>query len=152
MRMLKSMMTMFVGSFLVHYFIMPPIMVSKNIYITNNVGKVYLSCIVGLTMVTLETFIHDQQYKVFSWKLYISLAGLLTLFIYLFRRQIKINDKQYLENMIEHHSMSLLTTEEILKKTDNYDVTKLAKKILQTQNDEITVMNHLIQKINLSEG
>ena len=41
-----------------------------------------------------------------------------------------VKDKQYLEGMIEHHSMGVLTSEEILKKTDNYDVAKLAKNII----------------------
>ena len=49
--------------------------------------------------------------------------------------------------MIEHHSMALLTSEEILKKTDNYDVAKLAKNIIQTQKDEIRVMETLAKKI-----
>jgi uncharacterized protein (DUF305 family) len=42
--------------------------------------------------------------------------------------------------------MALLMSDEILKKTDNYDVTKLAKNIIQTQNDEIKTMTHLINK------
>jgi uncharacterized protein (DUF305 family) len=48
--------------------------------------------------------------------------------------------------MIEHHSMALLTSEEILKKTDNYNVAKIAKNIIQTQQDEIRVMRELINK------
>ena len=147
MRSIKSMITMFVGSFLIQYFMMPPIMVNKSEYITNNLGKVYLSTIMGLFMITMELLMHDHQYHVFSLKLYTILAGLIAFFIYLYRRQVRINDKQYLEEMIEHHSMALLTSEEILKKTDNYDVTKLAKKIIQTQKDEIQVMTNLINKM-----
>ena len=48
--------------------------------------------------------------------------------------------------MIEHHSMALLTSEEILKKTDNYDIAKLAKNIIQTQSDEINTMKNLLIK------
>jgi len=48
--------------------------------------------------------------------------------------------------MIEHHSMGILTSEEILKKTDNYDVAKLAKNIIQTQKDEIVTMKTLLGK------
>jgi uncharacterized protein (DUF305 family) len=48
--------------------------------------------------------------------------------------------------MIEHHSMALLQSEEILKKTDNYDVAKVAKKIIQSQNDEIQFMTDLLKK------
>jgi hypothetical protein len=88
-------------------------------------------------MLFLEVMMHDYQYKVFSINLYTLLAFGLLLFIYLYRNQVKINDKQYLEGMIEHHSMGIFTSEEILKKTNDYNVTKLAKNIIQQQKDEI---------------
>ena len=56
------------------------------------------------------------------------------------------NDKQYLEGMIEHHSMALFTSEEILKKTNDYNIAKIAKNIIQTQNDEIREMRELLNK------
>ena len=74
------------------------------------------------------------------------IAGLV-LFVYLYRKQFAIKDKQYLEEMIEHHSMALLTSEEILKKTDNYDIAKLAKNIKSQQTDELRVMNELLNNL-----
>jgi uncharacterized protein (DUF305 family) len=71
---------------------------------------------------------------------------MLALFVYLYRKQVAVDDKQYLEGMIEHHSMGIFTSEEILKKTDNYDVAKIAKNIIQTQNDELRAMRELINK------
>jgi uncharacterized protein (DUF305 family) len=105
-----------------------------------------MATIMGLTMVLLEIMMHDHQYSVFSYKWYIVLFSLVAVFIYLYRKQIAINDKQYVEGMIEHHSMALLTSEEILKKTDNYNDDKLAKNIIQTQKDEIREMKGLMQK------
>jgi uncharacterized protein (DUF305 family) len=137
---------MFVGSFLIQYFLMPPIMVNNRLYITNNIGKAYLATIMGLFMILLEVMMHDHQYKVFSSNFYIILIALLALFVYLYRAQVAINDKQYLEGMIEHHSMGIFTSEQILKKTDNYDVAKLAKNIIQQQEDEIRTMRELLQK------
>lgn len=121
-------------------------MVSNRIYVTNNIGKVYMSVIMGLFMILLEIMMHDHQYKVFSLNLYVFIVIGLIFFIYLYRKQVAIDDKQYLEGMIEHHSMALLTSEEILKKTDNYDITKLAKNIIQTQSDELKEMQQLLQK------
>jgi Ca2+/Na+ antiporter len=137
---------MFVGSFFIQYFLMSPIMVSKRIYITNDLGKAYMAVIMALFMVVLEIMMHDHQYHVLSLHLYCILIAGLVLFIYLYRKQFAIKDKQYLEEMIEHHSMALLTSEELLKKTDNYDVAKLAKNIIQTQNDEIRTMRNLLLK------
>jgi uncharacterized protein (DUF305 family) len=97
-------------------------------------------------MVLIEVMMHDHQYHVLSLNWYVILFGLVALFTYLYRNQIAINDKQYLEGMIEHHSMAILQSEEILKKTDNYDVAKVAKKIIQSQNDEIQFMTDLLRK------
>jgi len=125
---------------------MPPIMVNNRLYITNNIGKAYLATIMGIFMILLEVMMHDHQYHVFSTNFYIVLSALLALFVYLYRAQVAINDKQYLEGMIEHHSMGIFTSEQVLKKTDNYDVAKLAKNIIQQQEDEIRMMRELIQK------
>jgi len=126
---------------------MPPIMVSKFSYITNNVGKIYMATIMALSMVIIEVMMHDHHYNVLSVNWYAILFALLAIFTYLYRKQIAINDKQYLEGMIEHHSMGIFTSEEILKKTDNYDVAKLAKNIIQTQTDEIRFMNNILNKL-----
>jgi hypothetical protein len=144
MKITHSMFFMFVGSFIVQYFIMPPIMVNKFTYITNNIGKAYLATIMGLFMVLIEVMMHDHQYHVLSVNWYAILFALLAIFTYLYRKQIAVDDKQYLEGMIEHHSMALFQSEEILKKTDNYDVAKLAKNIIQTQTDELKFMTGLL--------
>jgi hypothetical protein len=147
MKLTNSIIIMFIGSFIIQYFIMPPVMVNNTIYITNNIGKAYMAIFMGLFMVLLEIMMHDHQYGVLSLNLYAILISLLVLFIYLYRNQIAINDKQYLEGMIEHHSMALFTSDEILKKTDNYDIAKLAKNIKSQQTDELRVMNELVNKL-----
>ena len=146
MKLSHTMIVMFVGSFLIHYFLMPPIMVNKIVYITNNLGKVYLSLITAVLMVLLEVIMHDHQYSVFSLHFYIAIAILVAIFVYLYRNQVGINDKQYLEEMVEHHSMAILTSEEVLKKTNDYNVAKIAKNIIQIQKDEIKEMQELVSK------
>ena len=146
MKITHTLVVMFIGSFIIQYFLMSPIMVNHRVNITNNIGKAYIAVIMSLFMILLEVMMHDQQYHVFSINLYVLIFFGIALFVYLYRNQIAINDKQYLEGMIEHHSMALLTSEEILKKTDNYDVSKLAKNIIQKQNDEIRSMRKLLNK------
>ena len=65
---------------------------------------------------------------------------------YAIRTQLFISQDQYLLGMIPHHSMAILTSNKILEKTDNYNVAKLAKEILQKQQDEIIVMKDLLKK------
>ena len=144
MKIIHSMIFMFVGSFIVQYFIMPPIMVNKLTYVTNNIGKAYLATIMALFMVLIEVMMHDHQYHVLSVNSYSILFALLALLTYLYRNQIAVNDKQYLEGMIEHHSMAVFQSEEILKKTDDYKIAKLAKNIIQTQTDELKIMTDFL--------
>jgi len=146
MKITHTMAIMFIGSFIIQYFFMSPIMVNNRNYITNNIGKAYMATIMGLFMVLLEVLMYDHQYSVLSLHTYIILIVCLALFIYLYRQQFAVTDKQYLEGMIEHHSMGIFTSEEILKKTDDYNVSKIAKNIIQTQNDEIKEMRDLINK------
>ena len=146
MRITHTMVVMFIGSFLIQYFLMSAIMVENRIDITNSVGKAYMAVIMSVYMLFLEIMMHDHQYGVVSTSFYIGLTSLLVLFIYLYRKQVAVNDKQYLEGMIEHHSMALLTSKEILKKTDDYNIAKLAKNIIEAQENEIKIMRDLLNK------
>ena len=59
----------------------------------------------------------------------------------------KAVSKEYLEEMIEHHSMALLTSEEILQKTESERVKRLAENIIITQEKEIEYMKQLVNSI-----
>lgn len=147
MRILYTLLIMFIGSFIIHYFIMSTIMVNGMNNITNSLGKVYLSIIIGLYMMIIEIMMRDNHYGVFSIKYYVIVIVLLVVFIYLYRTQKYITDKEYLKEMIEHHSMALLTSNKILEKTDNYNISKIAKNIIQKQEDEIKEMKELLYKL-----
>ena len=146
MKITHTMIVMFVGNFIIQYFLMPPIMIEKISDFTNSIGKAYMAIIMGIFMVLIEVAMHDHQYDVCSTNFYIALVAALLLFVYLYRKQVAIKDKQYLEGMIEHHSMALLTSEEILKKTDDYNIAKMAKNIIQTQETEIKTMKSLLNR------
>ena len=146
MKLTHRLIVMFIGSFIIQYFLIPPIMVNSIKDITNNVGKIYTVIIMCLLMGTLDVIMFDQRYGVISYHLYTLFLSFIALFTYLYRKQIAVNNKQYLEGMIEHHSMSIFTSEEILKKTNDYHIAKLAKNIIQIQNDEIKMMQDLLTK------
>ena len=69
---------------------------------------------------------------------------MLVLFTYLYRNQVYIDDTEYLNEMIEHHSMAILTSEEILQKTESTRVKKLAENIIDVQEKEIDYMIQLL--------
>jgi uncharacterized protein (DUF305 family) len=65
----------------------------------------------------------------------------------LYRRQIYVNESNYLREMIEHHDMALFTSKNILEKPDiSPRVREFAKKIIKTQTEEIKEMKQLIQE------
>ena len=78
---------------------------------------------------------------------YLFFGLLLVIFVYLYRNQVYIYDKDYLNEMIEHHSMALLTSEEILQKTTSERVKRLAENIVSTQQAEIEYMGKLVNSI-----
>ena len=144
---MNKLLMMIISSFIIQYFIMPPIMVNSITDITFTLGNAYLSLFMGLWMGVVEIIMYDMRYNVLSLKYYVGLCVLSFVCVYLYRFQIGITDKQYLEEMIEHHSMALLTSEKIVKKTDNYDVASLSKTIIQNQTDEIIKMRDILSKI-----
>ena len=113
--------------------------------ITFSVGKFYMSVIMALLMGLLEVLMFDIHMRIISLYYYLILFFMLSIFIYLYRNQIYIEDKDYLTEMIEHHSMAVLTSEEILQKTKSERIKKLAESILTTQEKEIEYMRQLIK-------
>jgi uncharacterized protein (DUF305 family) len=150
--MFKNAIYMMIASFLIQYYAMPVIMTNKTDNITNNVGKLYMSVIMAAMMGLLEVLLPmDMSTKSMnhgasaaSQGLFVlGLTTLLGAFVYLYKKQIGVNDANYLSEMIEHHSMAILTSGEIVKKTKNPKVKKLAKQILTKQKEEIKIMRSM---------
>jgi hypothetical protein len=137
---------MVIGSFLIQYFIMGLLMTNDVKNIKNSLGKFYISGIMGLLMGILEVIMSDLSMMKISFKYYIPLFLILGGFVVAYRTQFYILDNEYLREMIEHHSMAIFTSTEILNKTSDYNVAKIAKNIIENQNDEILRMNALLSK------
>jgi hypothetical protein len=123
-----------------------PIIMTDNIRnVTNSIGKLYLSAIMALMMGLLEVFMPMEGHHGKSQVLptVIVLFSLLGLFVYIYRNQKGVDDANYLTEMIEHHSMAVLTSSKIIKKTRNPRVKKLARKIEKTQKEEIEEMRKI---------
>ena len=144
MNLIYSIVMMFVGSFLIQYFIMSRIMTNIKEDITKSTGKIYMSLIMASLMSLLEILMHDMYNFMFSWHYYLFFFVLLIALIFMYKKQLFIDDKNYLEEMIEHHSMALLTSNEIIGKTKDDKVKLLATNIIKTQEREIEQMKLLL--------
>ena len=107
---------MIVCSFIIQYLAMSIIMTNSLNNITFSLGKFYISVIMSLFMGLTEVVMFDIHMQTVSFVYYLSLGIFLFLFIYLYRNQIYVDDKEYLAEMIEHHSMAILTSDGILQK------------------------------------
>ena len=143
MNIRSSLFSMLFGSFLIQFFIMSALMTNKLLNIRSTIGKFYISCIMALLMGLLEVGMYDFYMNSLSFIYYFALIFALIIFVYLYKNQIYIYDKDYLNEMIEHHSMALLTSEEILQKTGSERVKRLAENIISTQQKEIEYMEQL---------
>jgi Ca2+/Na+ antiporter len=139
-----SLFFMMIGSFIIQFGLMSIIMTNSYKNITFSIGKFYISTIMALLMGLLEVLMYDNHMHSISIHYYLILFFILSIFIYLYRNQIYIEDKDYLEEMIEHHSMALLTSNEILQKTNSERVKKFAENIISTQEKEIEYMKSLV--------
>jgi len=113
--------------------------------VTFSQGKFYMSVIMALLMGILEVLMYDVHTHMLSLNYYLTLFFALSIFVYLYRNQTYIDDKEYLKEMIEHHSMAILTSEEILQKTESARVKKLAENIIDIQEKEIDYMRQLLR-------
>ena len=144
MELTNSLWFMMLGSFIIQISVMSLIMTNAINNITFSVGKFYISVIMSILMGLLEVVMFDVHMRTISFIYYLALFFILAIFVYLYRNQMYIEDKDYLSEMIEHHSMAILTSEEILQKTHSERVRKLAENIIITQEKEIEYMKQML--------
>jgi len=87
--------------------------------------------------------------------LYINNTSLIVVFFvlvlalfYCIRKQVYIDDVQYLRGMVPHHSMAIMMSERILEKTEDEKVKVLARNIMDGQQKEINLMNEILDSKN----
>ena len=143
---------MMIVSFFIQYIIMSWVMTNDIQNIQHSLSKIYVSSIMAIIMGILEVFMHSfmtmSMSKIPFVYYYIPLFSSLILFLWLYKKQVGVDDANYLNEMIEHHSMALLTSKEILKKTTNPQVKELAEKIIKTQIAEIQQMKNIENREN----
>ena len=79
--------------------------------------------------------------------IYPFLVGLLLVAFnfYAIRKQLFIDQNQYLLGMIPHHSMAVLMSKKLLEKSDiTPEIRNYVKKIIKNQSDEIQFMKDIL--------
>jgi hypothetical protein len=104
-----------------------------------NINDFYMS----LMMIGLMFILMSIYYK--SMKLFIfgTIVSIIT-FI-LLRNQIFVNEYNYIQSMIPHHSMAVMMSKKVLDKKNIYiseDIKSLGKNIIDSQEQEIQIMKN----------
>lgn len=133
---------MFLGMFLLHVAIMPFVMIASPSDFRLSLNQVYMGLHMATWMVLLEAIMHPMP--VWAW---IASIVFLAITAAAIRFQWFISDEQYLRDMIPHHSMAVLTSQHILKKSPQPPVQILATHILTAQLQEIQTMKGLLEKM-----
>jgi len=103
----------------------------------------------GLLMASNMIWAHEIVHYLYMghFNIYVFLIGIIlsiAISIMLLREQLYVNDEQWLKRMISHHSTALTTSHNIYNKTNNTNLKKLAKDIIDTQEKEIQIMKSMI--------
>jgi hypothetical protein len=141
--MMMSNSMMFINMVIIQFVGMSYVMTDRVSNIKSSLGKLYISVIMGLFMVVAGV-LSNQRINLTSLVIFVAL---LSGSIYLYKIQYGITDKEYVKEMLEHHSMALLTSKNILQKTKNPMVSNFAAKIYNTQEKEIKEMAVLIDRL-----
>ena len=143
-----SIIIMFIGSFIIQYYIMSFIMVYRIVDIQNSVAKIYLSLLMSILNCILEIIMYDLTMVTLSVNYYTVFLTAFIVILVLYKKQIGIREKEFLKDMIEHNSMSILTSTEFLRKAKDQDIKKYAKKIIKNQNKEIDEMKEIVNELS----
>ena len=134
-----------------HYTSMTLIMIIAGLFSTMNVWANSWSdirfSINDLYMISLMTSIMIFLMSIINADYNVSLLALcITIVtIYAIRKQIFVDEKQYLLGMIPHHSMAIHMSNRLLEKSNG--ISNLLKDIIQSQTSEIIYMKKRLQTI-----
>jgi len=116
------------------------------------INDLYLSLTLfygGLLMASNMIWAHEivHYLSMGHFNKYVFLIGIvlsISFTILLLRKQLFVDEEQWLRRMISHHSTALTTSHLIYKKTKNEKVKHLAGDIIETQEKEILLMKSLL--------
>ena len=109
-----------------------------------HLNDLYMVLLMTGWMVLLMT-LTDYNHMHDSNTILITTIIFIAIILYLIRTQTFIDDKQFLNGMIPHHSQAILMAQKIKQKTKNPEIIKLADNIITSQYNEIQIMDNMLK-------
>ena len=112
--------------------------------------RLFMTLIMGGSMMIIMLAFMLGMYKIRTANTAIFLGGLalLAFAIFMVRSQVSVDDVDYMEGMIPHHSIAVLTSERA--QIRDRRVRELADRIIEAQRKEIKEMEWLINDIRIN--
>ena len=109
--------------------------------------RVYMALIMGAAMmvIMLSYMLHMYKSRSMNIAIYVGAIVLFGASLWLVRSQVTVSDVDYMESMIPHHSIAILTSERA--QIQDIRVRELADEIIDAQRREIKEMEWLIPDI-----
>jgi hypothetical protein len=146
----KKFFAMIVTSMILMYFLMylNSILILEHAWFSET--RLFMTLIMGSAMMIVMLAFMRNMYKNSKVNVAIFIgAGLLLLSaVWLVRSQVTVSGVDYMEGMIPHHSIAILTSERA--KIEDLRVRELADEIIKAQRKEIKEMEWLIDDIRVN--
>jgi hypothetical protein len=147
-----SIIYMFLVSIPIGYITMPAILGIQSPFLRFHFNKIYGAILMAFFMAFAEMLMYLTHMKLSTtlfWVILLS-GGIFSTYKIL-RKQMAIDEKQFLDGMIEHHGMAIVMSEKLIEKPEVSSETKyLADQILKTQLREIAIMDQLSKRVHHS--
>nr|WP_198008253.1 DUF305 domain-containing protein [Bacillus sp. SG-1] len=113
--------------------------------------RAYMALLMGATMAVIMLAFMTHMLKNKKANIGIVVGSILVfgLSLFLLRSQTLVDDQDYMEAMIPHHSIAILTSERA--EIEDPRVKELSKEIIEAQRKEIAEMKSLIEDIEEQE-
>lgn len=146
MEIIKYQAIQFVIMFLFGFFLNPMNMLAYSINdFYTSITLFYSGLFMASNMIWAHEIVH--YFSMNHLNMYVFAIGILLsgICLLLLRTQVLVTDEQWLRRMIPHHSTALTTSKNILNKSQDENIKRLAKSIIETQEKEIQYMRSLLQ-------
>ncbi len=125
---------MFAVMIILQVFVMPYVMTVKPEHVYFSLTQLYMGIFMGAGMVAVDALMDPTP--VWVWFLILAVAGAAAM---AYRYQLGVTDRGWIREMIPHHSMALVTSEQRTKSMNPF-VQRLAEQIIASQSREIAEM------------
>ncbi len=137
----------FFTAFFLFYWAIPTVATNRSEHVYWTRGKLYLSIFAGSVMSLLEIVLHDIYHDTVSIFHLLFFGLLVFLCAHFYRIQQSIDEKDYIQQMLEAAHKDLLVSRALLEHSTNMNVRTIATNIVDRRTRDIHTFDKLLTDI-----